>query len=198
MIYSNQEVCSTFEMTQGGIKHYILLGEEGRGRRQIRLACLQSTVIKKGMNPELTIGMVKGKTYVLSKQDRNLYMILSSEGGCTSRSDGIILVQVNDAGKVHVLTRGNGGDGIDVKVGNWDCLLLKVRNPAEKLLLQVRPAGMDQEFPQTVYIMENWEVYSYDVNMLKRVSELLAVSDAAEINTIKEGPLTFGKEWVKL
>ena len=198
MIFSNQEVCSKIEMTQGGIVHYVLLGEEGRGRRQIRLACPQPTVIRKGMNPELTIGIVRGKTYVLPKKDRNLYMILSSEGGYTSRSDGIVLAQASDLGKVHILTRGNGGDGVDVKVGNWDCLLLKVRNPEEKLIVQVQPAGMNYEFPQTVYMLENWEVYSYDANMLKRASEFLMVSSNSEINTIKEGPLTFGKEWVKL
>lgn len=198
MIYSNQEVHSTFEMTAKGIEYYVLLGEEGRGRRQIKLNCVQATVIKKGMNPELTIGLLKGKTYVLPKQDRNLYIILSSEGGYTSRSDGSVLVQASDLGKVHVLTRGNGGDGVDVKVGNWDCLLLKVRNPAEKLLLQVRPAGMDKEFPQTVYMLEEWEVYSYDANMLKRASELLQLSATAEINRMNDAPLTFGKEWIKL
>lgn len=198
MIYSNKELRTTFEMTSSGIVHYILLGEEGRGRRQIKLPCFQGTVIKKGMNPELTIGLLKGKTYVLPKKDRNLYMLLSSEGGYTSRSDGSVWVQASDLGKVHVLTRCNGGDGIDVKVGNWDCLLLKVRNPAEQLLLQVRPAGMNKEFPQTIYMLEDGVVYSYDANMLKRVSELLQMPGTAEINRVHEGPLTFGKEWVKL
>ena len=198
MIYSNVEVCAEVEETEKGDRHYILVGEYGPGRKPIKIACSEGTVIKQGMNPEFTVTLLKGRAFIAKKQDRNLYMLLSSKGGYTSRSDGMVLVLAEDADKIFVMAKGNGGDGLITKVGNWDCVLLKVKNPLENLTIQVQPAGLSKKYPQTLYMLEEEVVYTCDINMMKRMSDMLQVDPMCEINTVKSGALCFGKEWVKL
>lgn len=198
MIYSNIEVCAEVEETERGERHYIVVGEYGPGRKAIKIACSEGTIIKKGMNPELTVTLLRGKAFIAKKQDRNLYMLFSSKGGYTSRSDGMVLIQGSDADKVFVMARGNGGDGLITKVGNWDCVLLKVKNPAEDLTIQVQPAGMNKKHPQTLYMLEEEVIYTCDINMMKRVSDFLQVDPMCEINTVEKGALRFGREWIKL
>ena len=49
MIYSNIEVSAEVEETERGEQHYIVVGEYGSGRKVIKIACSEGTVIKKGM-----------------------------------------------------------------------------------------------------------------------------------------------------
>lgn len=198
MIYSNIEVHAQSEDTAKGEQYFIQVGEVGIGRKTIKIACSEGTVIKKGLNQHLTITLLKGRAFIANKFDCNLYMLLSSEGGYTSRSNGMILVQAEDSDKIFVMSKGNGGDGLEHKVGNWDCVLLKVKNPKENLTIQVQPAGMNKIYPQTIYMLDESVVYTCDVNMMRRMSNLLQVDQESEIKTVESGALSFGKAWVKL
>jgi len=91
MIYSNTQIPSEEREFSFGKLHVIALGEKGRGRQEIVLPCPPKTKIKKGENPDLTIGFSKtGKPKIIpcyQKEETNYYL-LSSAGGYTRRGCG--------------------------------------------------------------------------------------------------------------
>lgn len=142
MIYSNVEVKAKMKEMVFGLIYFIALGEYGRGRHEMRLACPEGTVVTKGLNEDLTIGFAKsGNPRINKATDTTLYLLLSSEGGYTRRGNGWIGAWKENKANYQLLSKGNGADGDAGKVGTWDVVLLKVLGTPKHDWLRVRTSG---------------------------------------------------------
>ena len=143
MIFSNISVSAKEKELQFGKIYQICVGEEGRGRREIRLACPENTILKQGCNFDYTIGLTKnGRPRINKQKDNKTYFLLSSEGQYTRRGNGWIGGWINNSGQYKCLAVGNGADGAAGRIGQWDCLLLELTNEMpENDWIRVRTGG---------------------------------------------------------
>lgn len=142
MIYSNIEVKSKSKEMPFGTINFVAIGEYGRGRREMRLACPADTVVAKGMNENLTIGLTKtGNPRINVVKDNELYLILSSEGGYTRRGCGWIGAWKENKAQYQLLSKGNGADGLAGRIGTWDVVLLHILGTPKHDWIRVRTSG---------------------------------------------------------
>ena len=166
------------------------VGEQGRGRRLLRLPCWENTPdIKEGMN-NLSIGLTRtGKPRIVN-DDGKLYMLLSSEGGYTRRGDGYIQVLETQKDEVKILGRGNGADGAAGRIGTWDCLVMEV--PETNLAVRVRTSGGGYGTPSDIYLVNEGKVYHATQDMAEEMFEQLGVEMPFKLN--KNGEVDM-EEW---
>ena len=144
MIFSNIELNSIEKVFEFGKLHQICIGESGRGRKEIRLACPpdEKTTIVKGLNKNYTIGTTKnGKPRINKSSDEHLYLIISTEGGYTRRGNGWIGMWKNNTGNYEVIASGNGADGDAGRIGSWDCAVIKINNQPVNDWIRIRTSG---------------------------------------------------------
>lgn len=112
-----------------GTLNQIVMGENGRGRKEIRLACPIDTELTRGCNFEYTIGLTKsGRPRINKFKDNKVFLLLSSKGLYTRRGNGWIGGWIKNTGKYNVLAKGNGADGDAGRIGWWDCLLIALES----------------------------------------------------------------------
>ena len=129
MIFSNITVAAKERNLEFGTIYQICVGEDGRGRREIRLACPENTVLHEGCNFDYTIGLTKnGRPRINKQKDGKTYFLISTEGRYTRRGNGWVGGWINNTGKYKCLAAGNGADGTAGRIGYWDCLLLVLEN----------------------------------------------------------------------
>lgn len=142
MIYSNIEVKSKSKEMPFGTIHFVALGEYGRGRREMRLACPAGTVVSKGMNENLTIGITKsGNPRINVNKEDTIFLLLSSEGGYTRKGSGWIGSWHQNHAKYNLLSKGNGADGLAGRIGTWDVVLLHILGTPQNDWIRVRTSG---------------------------------------------------------
>lgn len=198
MIYSNQEVEAIDRELDFGTIYQIVLGELGRGRRLMALTCPKETKISLGMNPDLTIGVTKsGRPRINKKTDNELYMLLSAEGGYTRRGNGTIKVLDNQKENFEILSRGNGADGDAGRIGYWDCLLLRVKNPNIDSIIRVRTSGAGYGTPSDLYVIHEGTVYHCYLSELEECCEVFGIDIPCEIIEGNNG-VQFGNDWITL
>lgn len=142
MLYSNMNITAkTKEMPFGPI-HFLALGEYGRGRHEMRIACPPGTVVSKGMNENLTIGITKsGNPRINANKDNQIYLLLSSQGGYTRKGCGWIGSWCKNKAEYQLLSKGNGADGLAGRIGTWDVVLLHILGTPQHDWLRVRTSG---------------------------------------------------------
>ena len=134
------------------------------------MTCPEDTEIKSGINEEYTIGSTKsGKPRIVKKKDNELYMLLSSQGGYTSKGDGTINVLVKDSENIDVLERGNGEDGLAVKVGSWDVLLIKIKTNS-RIYFWINKSGSAQ--PEFLVVENKKVIEDFDEEIKKEFFNL--------------------------
>lgn len=196
MLYANKEMKAAEREMEFGIIYQIGMGEVGRGRKFMALACPKDTKIEKGMNPNFTIGTTKsGKPRINQKADNTLYMMLSAEGGYTRRGNGTIKVLASQKEKFEVMARGNGADGDAGRIGFWDCLLLKA--PTTDAIVRVRTSGSGYGTPSDLYVIHQGNVYHCYLAELEECCETLGMQVTCELVKGDEG-LQFGDDWITL
>jgi hypothetical protein len=132
MLYSNTLIESKKVEMEFGELSQITLGEKGRGRKEIRLACPDGCVVAEGLNANLTIGMTKsGRPRVNVQKDGTLYLLLSTKGGYTRRGGGRGFWWIGNTAKYELLAHGYGADGDAGRIGQWGCYLVKVSGTPE-------------------------------------------------------------------
>jgi len=138
MIYSNVEIHKVKREFPFGVLNLVTLGEEGRGRRELRLP--SNCDIAKGVNPNLTIGLTKSGRPRVDRGDEEgiVYLLLSSEGGYTRRGNGKILFLKEDEDSIEVLAIGNGADGTAGRIGYWTTALVK---STKETYIRVKKSG---------------------------------------------------------
>ena len=143
MIFSNITVSAKERNLEFGTIYQICVGEDGRGRREIRLACPENTVLQEGCNFDYTIGMTKnGRPRINKQKDGKTYFLLSTEGRYTRRGNGWVGGWINNSGQYKCLAADNGADGAAGRIGYWDCLLLELENETpENDWIRVRTGG---------------------------------------------------------
>lgn len=196
MLYSNKKIEATERTMDFGTIYQVGMGEIGRGRKFMALTCPKGTEVKKGLNPELTIGTTKsGKARINLKADDTMYMMLSAEGGYTRRGNGTIKVLESQKKKFEVMARGNGADGDAGRIGYWDCLLLKA--PNTDAIVRVRTSGSGYGTPSDLYIIHQNNVYHCTLEDLDDCCESLGIEIPCEVVNDEDGT-HFGNDWVTL
>lgn len=142
MIISNIELTAKVKAMPFGEISLITLGEEGRGRRELRLPCPTGTKIDKGLNAALTIGQTKsGKPRINTATDNEIYLLLSTEGGYTRRGNGWVGSWISNTATTELVDKGNGADGAAGRIGQWDVVLLKVVGQPQNEWYRIRTSG---------------------------------------------------------
>ena len=142
MILTNKNLTPAEVELDFGKIFQIVLGEKGRGRRELRLTCPEGCKLEKGLNAEYTIGMTKsGRPRIIAGRDNTLYLLISTEGRYTRRGDGWVGVWKQNTCSYEVMARGNGADGDAGRIGQWVVLLVKVVGDPENEWLRIRTGG---------------------------------------------------------
>lgn len=127
MIFSNTKLVAKSKEMDFGTIHQIVLGENGRGRKEIRLACPEGTTLEVGCNFDFTIGETKsGHPRINKGKGNKSFFLLSTEGGYTRRGCGWVGTWKSNEGQYKVLAHGNGADGLAGRIGQWDVLLIEL------------------------------------------------------------------------
>lgn len=143
MILTNKNLFSSEVEFDFGKIYQIVLGEKGRGRKELRLTCPEGCKLSKGLNAEYTIGLTKsGRPRIVEGRDNTLYLLLSTQGGYTRRGDGWVGSWTGNTCTYEVMSRGNGADGDAGRIGTWDVLLVKVIGEPDNEWLRIRPSGV--------------------------------------------------------
>lgn len=125
-----------------GTLHQIVVGECGRGRKEIRLVCPEGSELTRGCNFDYTIGLTKsGRPRVNKVKDNKTYLLLSTEGRYTRRGNGWVGGWINNTGTYKVIAKGNGADGDAGRIGRWDCLLIEVDGTPDNDWIRIRTGG---------------------------------------------------------
>ena len=143
MIVSNKKQCSIKKDMEFGALHQIVLGEYGRGRRELRLTCPEGCTLERGLNRGITIASTKSGKPRISQTDcdNEVYLILDCKGGYTRRGCGWVGGWCNNTAKYTLIAKGNGADGDAGRIGYWDVLLLKVDGTPECDWIRIRTGG---------------------------------------------------------
>lgn len=162
MIYSNIEVKSKSKEMPFGTIHFVALGEYGRGRREMRLACPAGTVVAKGMNENLTVGITKsGNPRINVAKDSTTFLLLSSEGGYTRKGCGWIGSWTKNHAKYNLLSKGNGADGLAGRVGTWDVVLLHILGTPKHDWIRIRTSGAGYGTEPELLYLNNQDIINF-------------------------------------
>lgn len=112
------------------------LGEKGRGRNIVNVACPESfCFLEEGQTK-------KGKVRLNRSQQRRGWVARISTAGAYIRgANGNVSAHPEQAGNIRVLARGQGAFGAAGRTGNWDDLLIATE--LEEFLLRVKPSRGD-------------------------------------------------------
>lgn len=178
MIYSNVEVKSKSKEMPFGTIHFVALGEYGRGRHEMRLACPPGIIISKGLNENLTVGFTKSMNPRINiNNDNTIFLLLSSEGGYTRRGCGWIGSWVKNHAKYNLLSKGNGADGLAGRVGTWDVVLLHVLGNPKHDWIRIRTSGGGYGTDPELLYLNDKEIISF-----KSLADAQMFADQAGVN----------------
>lgn len=142
MLYSNINLKAKTKVMPFGKIYFLAIGEQGRGRYEMRIMCPMGTTVDKGMNSQLTIGFTKsGNPRVDVVKDSSIYLLLSSKGKYTKGGCGWIGSYIKNKANYQLLAKGNGADGKAGKIGSWDAVLLKVLGTPQNDWIQIKKSG---------------------------------------------------------
>ena len=135
MLYLNKDFAVLEKKYDWGTLKFIELGEEGRGRKLIRLAVPmkfeEGDIIRKGLHGELTIGKTRaGKPRIIQTKDHydnDKYAIIDTHGGYTRRHSGYFKI-LDKYPEIEILAQANGADGDAGRIGSWDVVVVKLQN----------------------------------------------------------------------
>lgn len=195
MLYSNISVMAEERVFDFGTIYQVCLGEKGRNRQLLALTCPPETEIKKGINAGLTIGLTKsGKPRLFSNEDKQLYMLLSSQGGYTRRGNGSIQLLQSATGEDYkILARGRGADGDAGRIGHWDVVLLKA--PSEGIV-RVRTGGAGYGTPSDLFVIHDNQVYHCHPDSLQDCCDQLDIELPCSILHTDNGDVVLDQdEW---
>ena len=210
MLYSNLPLYSAPVECDFGTLNAIILGEgDEYGCNRVFMVCPSPTKVHRGMNRYLTIALsFNHNPKVIKKKDDDLYMILSSKGGSTSKGNGGILVLENQHNQFEVLARAHGGDIKFIPcecedsvngylAGHWEHLTLKV--PTDDAIIQVRTSGgMYGDPPSDLYLIHHGRVHHCTYKTLEMLCSSLGIPVPCEIFPNGWGNLKLGGNWVML
>lgn len=179
MLYSNVKLNATEVKADFGNFFRVTLGEYGRGRRAVNLACPNDfRISEKELLNDYSIGTTKsGKPRISKINDDNLYLMISSQWGYTRRGCGHI--ETNG----EVLSKGNGADGDAGRIGQWDAYLIKALK-GKDTFVKVTLAGTSGENHQYLIIRDNKVYFSKD-DTLDEMLDALNVDSTLSDNLYK-------------
>jgi len=177
MLYSNvSKGIFQKEYNWGKKLQYIQIGEEGIGRKFSNIpaeAGIES--IKTGMNENISVGSArKGRPKIIQGDDKNLYLLISTQGRYSRRANGRIIGVLADETsdektdsveeKMEILDMAYGAYGDAGRVGNWEEYLLKVKDLSAPFTIKIKPSRgachyLRIETNKQIYYFHTWEEY---------------------------------------
>ena len=172
MLYTNKELKVVQKEMKFGTVAGVTIGEYGCGRCEIFLPTPKEVEgVIRGLRADLTIGLSKsGRPRINRTDDRELYVILSSERNYTLRGRGCI--KTPKAQENELIARGNGADGDTGRIGSWDAVILKAH---EGDIFRVTWGGYGYGYPPTFYVVAGGKVYVADHPEVEDLYENLGI-----------------------
>jgi hypothetical protein len=202
MIWCNEKFTAKSKDFEWGKLTYIAMGEEGRGRKEIRIPIQDGLELVRGLN-SLSIGTTKsGRPRIDHRSDSGLYLLISTYGGYTRRGDGYISCMPVGGGDFSgseiakprncfkVLDEGNGADGDAGRIGTWEVYVLECVSP--NCFLRIRYSGGSES--ELLYIDENYNIVNVGLNVSGQFN-MFTEKTGIVIPYYDYSEELFGKEW---
>ena len=126
MIFCNKNFYSSEKEMEFGKIFQIVLGEYGRGRKELRLPCPEGTNLSVGCNFDFSIGETKsGRPRINRKKDGRIFLLICTKGRYTRRGDGWFGAWDGDAGRI----------------GSWDAVLCEILGQPKNEWFRIRTGG---------------------------------------------------------
>ena len=140
MIYSNVNLqIETRKMSFGDLK-CVVMGEKGRGRKEILLPSLSNIVC--GLNKEVTVGVTKnGRPRInrVKQQDGTMYLLIDTYGGYSRQGNGYISFREEQG--FEIIAEGNGADGDAGRIGSWGVYVIKAPVDDKLKFIKIKYSG---------------------------------------------------------
>lgn len=176
MIYSNINLSiETRKMSFGDLK-CVVMGEKGRGRKEILLPSLSNIVV--GLNKDLTIGMSRNGRPRINRvdhqKDNSMYLLIDTYGGYSRRGDGYVSFREEQG--FEILAEGNGADGDAGRIGSWGVYVIKAPVDEKLKMIKIKYSGNANKI---AYIA----VLGQDVRLISE-DDIDLFFDQLDLNTI--------------
>lgn len=141
MIYSNVNLSiETRKMSFGDLK-CVVMGEKGRGRKEILLPSLSNIVV--GLNKDLTIGMSRNGRPRINRvdhqKDNTMCLLIDTYGGYSRQGNGYI--EYREEQGFEILAEGNGADGDAGRIGSWGVYVIKAPVDEKLKIIKIKYSG---------------------------------------------------------
>lgn len=195
MIYTNERRKSVELTLPFGKIHSIRYGQRGCGCRLISLTCPENIILLEGLNCEYTIGRTKcGNPRINKRQDKTLYLILSSEGGAR-RGDGFIACREVQKDMFAVMAIGKGADGDAGRIGQWSTVLIRVIGD-DDFFIRIRRSGYETD--SDVLARHAGELYYFPAKNLDDFCESKGIDLPCELTHERSYDCLYGSSgWYK-
>ena len=161
MIYSNVNLSiETRKMSFGDLK-CVVMGEKGRGRKEILLPSLSNIVC--GLNKDLTIGMSRnGRPRInrVKQQDDTMYLLIDTYGGYSRRGSGFIEYQEGQG--FETIAEGNGADGDAGRIGSWGVYVIKAPVDEKLKFIKIKYSGKANKIAYIAVLGQDVRLISED------------------------------------
>jgi hypothetical protein len=140
-----------------GEMYVVILGEDGRGRKQ-SLIPFQADITNLEGN-EFVIGKtLKGNPKIVKGiSSEGFIAVLSGEGVYTRGTYGTVYIHNEDKEKITLVSYGKGAFGIAGRIGDWYDYLLEIK-PLYPVRFYVRPAGGEYKIERYFLVFDNDKV----------------------------------------
>ena len=107
MIFCNKNFTATEKEMEFGKIFQIVLGEYGRGRKELRLPCPEGTNLSVGCNFDFSIGETKsGRPRINRKKDSRIFLLICTKGRYTRRGNGWFGAWKNNSTATTIFAKG--------------------------------------------------------------------------------------------
>lgn len=142
MIYSNINLkVETRKMSFGDLR-CIVMGEKGRGRKEILLPSLSNITV--GLNKDLTVGLSRNGRPRINKikpqeEDNTMYLLIDTYGGYSRRGSGYVTFREEQG--FEIIAEGNGADGDAGRIGSWAVYVIKAPVDNKLKFIKIKYSG---------------------------------------------------------
>lgn len=142
MIYSNINLKVEARKMSFGDLRCIVMGEKGRGRKEILLPSINNIVC--GLNKGVTVGVTKNGRPRINKlkpqeKDNSMYLLIDTYGGYSRRGSGYIDFRAEQG--FEIIAEGNGADGEAGRIGSWGVYVVKAPVDDKLKFIKIKYSG---------------------------------------------------------
>jgi hypothetical protein len=164
-----------------GDMYVIVLGEEGRARKQSLIPFSADPINLDGDDFEIGLTM-KGYPKIIRGESSDGYIaLLSGEGVYTRGTYGTVYIHPEDKEKIFLISYGKGAFGIAGRIGEWYEFLILIK-PEYPVRFYVRPAGGEYKIERYFKIFFEEKV----IDLKKEEKEIFEEETGISLGDVEE------------